>query len=175
MDVGVMLALPQFFKLCGREQRCQFHQHFTCTLFMQNCLSKLFSTYPTVWLCNCCWKEIGTKAARKMLVKLTQGVNFINILCPHFAPIFWNQKITRLNVTRKKLLNLLLYTKFALKILMKLTQVANFINVKRTNFSYKCRVLAAFSCYMYVEKRRSYKKFVRKMLMKLTQGRKLRW
>jgi len=39
--------------------------------------------------------------------------------------------------------------------------VVNFINVKRTNFLYKCRVLAAFSSYMYVEKRRSYEKFVR--------------
>jgi len=44
----------------------------------------------------------------------------------------------------------------------------NFINVKRTNFSYERCVLAAFSSYMYIEKRHSYKKFVRKMLMKLT-------
>jgi len=44
----------------------------------------------------------------------------------------------------------------------------NFIKVKRTSFSYECIVLAAFSSYMYVEKWRSYEKFVRKMLMKLT-------
>jgi len=42
----------------------------------------------------------------------------------------------------------------------------NFINVKRTNFSYKRRILAAFSSYMYVEKLRSYENFVHKMLMK---------
>jgi len=46
--------------------------------------------------------------------------------------------------------------------------VVNFINVKHTNFSYEHCVLAAFSGYMYVEKQRPYKKFVRKMLMKLT-------
>jgi len=44
--------------------------------------------------------------------------------------------------------------------------VVNFINVKRTNFLYKRRISAAFSSCMYVEKQHSYKKFVRKMLMK---------
>jgi len=46
----------------------------------------------------------------------------------------------------------------------------NFINVKRTNFFYERRVSAAFSSYMYVEKRRLYEKFVRLTLMKLTLG-----
>jgi len=46
--------------------------------------------------------------------------------------------------------------------------VVNFINVKCTNFLYERRVSAAFSSYMYEEKWRSYEKFVRKMLMKLT-------
>jgi len=50
------------------------------------------------------------------------------------------------------------------------TSGVNFINVKRTNFLYECRVLAAFSSYMYVEKRHLYEKLVRKMLMKLTPG-----
>ncbi len=45
--------------------------------------------------------------------------------------------------------------------------VVNFINVKRTNFLYEHGILAAFSSYMYVEKRLSYKKFVRKMFVKL--------
>ncbi len=49
-----------------------------------------------------------------------------------------------------------------------LFSVVNFINVKRTNFSYEDCVSAAFSSYMYVEKRRSYVKFVRLKLMKLT-------
>jgi len=44
----------------------------------------------------------------------------------------------------------------------------NFINIKRTNFLYNCRVSAAFSSYMYVEKQRSYEKFVRLSLMKFT-------
>ena len=50
--------------------------------------------------------------------------------------------------------------------LVKLTPAINFINV--TNFLYERHVLAAFSTYMYVEKRRLYEKFVRKMLVKLT-------
>ncbi len=48
-------------------------------------------------------------------------------------------------------------------------KIVNFINVKRTIFLYERCVLAAFSSYMYIEKRRWYEKFVRKMLMKLTQ------
>jgi len=40
-----------------------------------------------------------------------------------------------------------------------------YIQIFRTNV-----VLAVFSSYMYVEKRRSYEKFVRLTLMKLTQG-----
>ncbi len=61
-----------------------------------------------------------------------------------------------------------LYEKRECIMLMKLTPVVNFINVKRTNFSYEHCVLAAFSSYMYIEKRRSYKKCVRVTLMKLT-------
>ncbi len=60
--------------------------------------------------------------------------------------------------------------KAAYKMLVKLITVVNFINVKGTNFSYERCVLAAFSSYMYIEKRRSYEIFVRKMLMKLTPG-----
>jgi len=48
--------------------------------------------------------------------------------------------------------------------------VVNFIIVKRTNFSYERHISAAFSSYDYIEKLRSYEKFVRKMLMKLTPG-----
>jgi len=46
----------------------------------------------------------------------------------------------------------------------------NFINVKCTKNSYERRISAAFSSYMYVEKRRSYEIFVRITLMKLTTG-----
>ena len=51
--------------------------------FVHNCYAKLFCSY------NLClhffWqKEDGSKAAHKMLAKLTVGVNFINILCANF-------------------------------------------------------------------------------------------
>ncbi len=42
----------------------------------------------------------------------------------------------------------------------------NFINIIRTNFSYETSFQQHFSSYMYVKKRHSYEKFVRKMLMK---------
>jgi len=42
-------------------------------------------------------KDIGSKVAHKMLVKLTIVVNFINILLAAFAPIFLHQKITKPN------------------------------------------------------------------------------
>ncbi len=42
-------------------------------------------------------------------IRYRQEVNFINILRTTFFPIFWCQKITKLNVTREKLLNLLCF------------------------------------------------------------------
>jgi len=48
----------------------------------------------------------------------------------------------------------------------------NFINIIRTNFSYETLFQQLFSSYMYVKKRHSYEKFVRKMLMKLTTRRR---
>jgi hypothetical protein len=66
-------------------------------------------------------KNLYKKCARKTLMKLTLGVNFINIF-KHFLLIFWRQKITKPNITsREKLLNLLSYKKGARKMLMKLT------------------------------------------------------
>jgi len=38
-------------------------------------------------------KNAGTKAAGIMFIKLTIGVDFINILRSHFALIFWRQKL----------------------------------------------------------------------------------
>jgi len=42
-------------------------------------------TVFTVCVCNFWQKEISTKAAHKMLVKLTKGVNFTNILQAAFV------------------------------------------------------------------------------------------
>jgi hypothetical protein len=58
------------------------------------------------------------KAAHKMLVKLTPGVNFINILQVPFAPIFLCQKIPK---PREKQRKALLYKNVACKTLVKLT------------------------------------------------------
>ncbi len=37
------------------------------------------------------------------MLKLMAVVNFINILCLHFLPIFWRQKLQSWNVTRESL------------------------------------------------------------------------
>jgi hypothetical protein len=39
------------------------------------------------------------------------GVNFANIFCTTFLPIFWHQKISKPNVIKEKLLNLLSFEK----------------------------------------------------------------
>jgi len=66
-------------------------------------------------------KNIGAKTAGKMLMEFTFAVNFINILHAPFALIFLHQNITKPNVTREKLLNLVSYKKRPRKMLMKLT------------------------------------------------------
>ncbi len=48
------------------------------------------------------------------------SVNFINILCAHFAPIFLAPKITKLKHNQRKMCKALLYKKLAHKMLMKL-------------------------------------------------------
>jgi len=78
---------------------------------------------------------------RKMLIKLTTGIDFtnnfplfhclivfciffsgvINILRATFLPIFWRQNITKPNVTEEKQLSLLSYGERTHKMLMKLT------------------------------------------------------
>jgi len=60
---------------------------------------------------------------------LPAGVDFINILRLHFSYKILAPKITKLNVTREKLLNLLSYEKCSNKMLMKLTPGVNFINI----------------------------------------------
>ncbi len=67
--------------------RCQFHQHtnvlFAAFLYLQ------FS-FEIFW-----WNNICAKATHKLFVKLTVGVNFINISCAPFVPIFCCQIITK--------------------------------------------------------------------------------
>jgi len=59
------------------DSRCQFHQHFKSSFLGRNC----FCSFPlvTAWLCIFWQKEIGAKAAWKILAKLTKGVNIVNI------------------------------------------------------------------------------------------------
>jgi len=65
----------------------QFHQHFTSSFFCIKLFCKAFK-YFLYGLFIFWWKEIGETDAHKMLVKLTEGVNFTNILQAAFSPIF---------------------------------------------------------------------------------------
>jgi len=51
--------------------RCQFHQHFKLAFFIQKCFVQLFSSYSLA--SNFLRKNIGAKADRRMLMKLTIG------------------------------------------------------------------------------------------------------
>ncbi len=56
-----------------------------------------------------------------MLVKLTPGVNFINVLREHFLNKIFGAKISNPKVSFKVFCAKILYEKRALKMLMKLT------------------------------------------------------
>jgi len=95
-------------------------------------------------------------------------VNFINILRPAFAPIFFCQKITKPNCYWRKAVQ---NTKFVLKMLVKWPNLHSFsstfyVQIFRTNI-----VSAAFflvTCTLLV--RRLYEKRAHIKLMKLTPG-----
>jgi hypothetical protein len=56
----------------------QLHKHFMRAFLVQNCFLQLFSDYSLAFVTF--WpKDIGTKAACKMLIKFTTWVNFNNL------------------------------------------------------------------------------------------------
>jgi len=59
--------------------------------------------------------QFVVKIITEVVVLMRPGVNFINILHPPFAPLFFCQKFQSQNVTREKLRKALLYEKFTLK------------------------------------------------------------
>jgi len=69
-------------------------------------------------------------------------VNFIHILCVPSAPIFLRQKITKPNVTREKLLNLLSYKKSERKMLMKLTPPLQHYSLMANKSCLSCLLLS---------------------------------
>ncbi len=101
------------------------------------------------------------------------GVNFINIICRAFAPIFLRQKITNPNCNQRKAAQSTFVKKIVRKMLMKLSPGVNFTNI-----------LHAFFCpYSFHKKLQSItvtreklcnllscRKCAHKMLIKLTTG-----
>ncbi len=53
------------------------------------------------------WVIIWEVNIIRLMSTLRTAVNFINILCANFVPIFWRQKITKPKVSRVMLLNLI--------------------------------------------------------------------
>jgi len=100
------------FNINEIDYRCQFHQHFTGT-FCANIFSPKLQSWKVTW--ESCAQHFHTKHAHKMLMKLTTGVNFINILRMHFAPIFWRQKNFKAEYNKRKLHNALSYKSVRIK------------------------------------------------------------
>ncbi len=79
-----LILLPRQF-LLNIFNRCQFHQHFTCSFLAQKSNAQLFCTWILAWY-FLAQLEIGGKAALKMLVKLatifvqTSVLLFVNLV-----------------------------------------------------------------------------------------------
>ena len=71
----------------ARETMCQFHQHFMSSFFCTKVFWAAF-LYLRLRFVFFWRKDIGAKAACKMLVKLTTWANFTIILWAAFAPVF---------------------------------------------------------------------------------------
>ncbi len=72
---------------------------------------------------DCLLSRLGSsrlKAARKMLVKLTPAVNFINVLCANFSYEYLFGSFSLVSCKQKKLPKRLSQVKFARKMLVKL-------------------------------------------------------
>ncbi len=91
---------------------------FSFLSFLGNLFSVIFNPvirYKVLFAKYDLCSRLRTKKGR-------EGLNFINVLFAHFLLKVLAPKITKANVTREKLLNLLSYEKCAPKMLMKLTQ-----------------------------------------------------
>jgi hypothetical protein len=64
--------------------RCQFRQHFISSFLYGSVLNSFFYSYSLA-LYFLGQKDTGAKAVLKILLKLTTGVNFINILHTNFS------------------------------------------------------------------------------------------
>jgi len=93
-----------------------------------------------------------------ILLISTPGVNFINVILAAFTRA--NPESVQIQSSRQYHLRLLgsAHIKAVYRMLMKLSPGVNFINIKCANFLNETLFRQLFSSYMYVKKRRSYKK-----------------
>ncbi len=88
----------------GASQRCSVSPTKICPTqalmarkYAQLLRSMLCAVHQSDWL-----KPIGIKAASRMLMKLSPGFNFTNVLCAAFAPVVLRQQSTKLRWKHKK-------------------------------------------------------------------------
>ncbi len=100
----------------------QFNPNFTSAFFIWECFGQLFSNYSLALIIIFLQKNIGTIAGHEMLMKLTAGVNFINVLWAAFtcADPESAKRAVKLSTSFLALLRSA-RTKAACKMLMKLT------------------------------------------------------
>jgi len=91
----------QKFDLLSSRDSNQFHQHFTSTFFGTKVFQAAF-LYLQLAIVFFWSKNICTKAACKMLMKLITVVYFIIILQAPFLPISFRQKISNKNRELRK-------------------------------------------------------------------------
>jgi len=79
-------------------------------------------SFSSLTVCDCvfCQKRIAKKVGHKMMMKLTPGVNFLNILCKLFCQNPFAKKSPCQILIREKMRYSILYKKCARKMLMKL-------------------------------------------------------
>ena len=106
---------------------CQFHQRYTYKFFVRTSFSLV-----TFWLCQ---KNSYEKFACLMLMRLTPGFNFINVLRTTFMLV--DPESVKNTVSHQYLFTLLgsTYAKAVRRTLMKLSPGVNFINVLCTAFT----------------------------------------
>jgi len=103
-------------------------------------LPQRMSVIMNLRLCNTSSEDIFDESTSRITPLLISRptVNFINVLYTRFLYKILAPKITKPNVFREKLLNLLSYEKRAGKLLMKLTPFVNYTNILQATFLLIC-------------------------------------
>jgi hypothetical protein len=107
---------------------------FLSTFYKHLLNERGLQSFFIICVCNFLGKNIGTTAARKMLLKLTPFI-YINKIYEQLLRQFpFFKKLQTQTVSTEKLQKINLYEKAACKMFVKLTIGVNFINILQTGF-----------------------------------------